>query len=261
MPRRLARAGVAQRQHVLVAAVADTRERRQSPIPPKRSRTPWRRGSRASKRVPRLACMQTDALGRAVVNGHEDGRPLGDGHRGRHVGAPHHVRRLGGDRAVVRRRATPGPRGAGPGGRRALIGAPAPANSPRSSPRGSPHHETATPQAGGCGPPGPRPNGPAAMPARAVPRCLPPRIASTAAVAHHTPDGWRSTGRRSSRRPPAGQRAAGLQLVAYSNSIRSSPIWPAADGGRRPPPRSLGSSSRPGPPPKTCRATARPAPP
>ena len=55
---------------------------------------------------PALGGMQTDALGRAVVNGHEDkGRPLGDGHRGRHVGAPHHVRRLGGDRAVVRRRA------------------------------------------------------------------------------------------------------------------------------------------------------------
>ena len=29
----------------------------------------------------------------------------------------------------------------------------------------------------------------------------------------HTPDGWRSTGRHSSRRPPPGQRAAGLQVV------------------------------------------------
>ena len=28
-----------------------------------------------------------------------------------------------------------------------------------------------------------------------------------------TPDGWRSTGRHSSRRPPPGQRAGGLQLV------------------------------------------------
>ena len=33
------------------------------------------------------------------------GRPLAHGHRGRHVGAPHHVRRCGGDRAVVRLRA------------------------------------------------------------------------------------------------------------------------------------------------------------
>ena len=32
-------------------------------------------------------------------------------------------------------------------------------------------------------------------------------------AARHTPDGWRSTGRHSSRRPPPGQRAAGLQLV------------------------------------------------
>ena len=32
-------------------------------------------------------------------------------------------------------------------------------------------------------------------------------------AAHHTPDGWRSTGRHSSRRHPAGQRAAGLTEV------------------------------------------------
>ena len=50
--------------------------------------------------------MQTDALGRAVIDGHEHaGRSLAPGHRGRHVGAPHDVRRLGGDRAVVRLRA------------------------------------------------------------------------------------------------------------------------------------------------------------
>ena len=44
---------------------------------------------------PVLGGMQTDALGRAVINGHEDkGRPLSDGHRGRHVRPPHHVGRL-----------------------------------------------------------------------------------------------------------------------------------------------------------------------
>ena len=53
-----------------------------------------------------LGRMQTDALGRAVIDGHEHaGRSLAPGHRGRHVGAPHDVRRLGGDRAVVRLRA------------------------------------------------------------------------------------------------------------------------------------------------------------
>ena len=67
-----------------------------------------------------------------------------------------------------------------------------------------------------------RTDGPAAMPARAASRCLPPRRDTRprpcphAADALHTirPTGWRSTGRRSSRRPPAGQRAAGLQLVS-----------------------------------------------
>ena len=43
----------------------------------KRSRMPWRIGSRASA-GPALGGMKTDALGRAVVNGHEDkGWPLG----------------------------------------------------------------------------------------------------------------------------------------------------------------------------------------
>ena len=47
--------------------------------------------------------MEPDALGRAVIDGHEDeGCPLGDGHGGRHVRAPHHVGRLGGDGPVVR---------------------------------------------------------------------------------------------------------------------------------------------------------------
>ena len=41
-------------------------------------------------------------LGRTVIDGHEDERrPLAHGHRGGHVRAPHHVRGLGGDRAVV----------------------------------------------------------------------------------------------------------------------------------------------------------------
>ena len=54
---------------------------------------------------PVLGGMQTAALGRAVINGHEDtGRPLSDGHRGRHVRTPHHVGRLSGDGPVVRRR-------------------------------------------------------------------------------------------------------------------------------------------------------------
>ena len=61
-----------------------------SPMPPKRSRMPWRIGSRASKRVPALGGMKTDALGRAVVNGHEDkGWTLGDGHRAAVMSVPH----------------------------------------------------------------------------------------------------------------------------------------------------------------------------
>ena len=63
-------------------------------------------GLQGLEAVAALGRMQTDALGRAVIDGHEHaGRPLAHGHRGRHVGAPHHVRRLGGDRAVVHRRA------------------------------------------------------------------------------------------------------------------------------------------------------------
>ena len=73
-------------------------------MPPKRSRRPWRIGSRASKRFPRLAAW-SPMHGRAVIDGHEDeGRPLGDRHGGRHVCAPHHVGRLGGDGPVVRLR-------------------------------------------------------------------------------------------------------------------------------------------------------------
>ena len=54
---------------------------------------------------PALGGMEPDACGRAVIDGHEDdGRPLGDRHGGRHVCAPHHVGRLGGDGPVVRLR-------------------------------------------------------------------------------------------------------------------------------------------------------------
>ena len=54
---------------------------------------------------PALGGMEADARGRAVIDGHEDeGCPLGDGHGGRHVCAPHHVGRLGGDGPVVRLR-------------------------------------------------------------------------------------------------------------------------------------------------------------
>ena len=58
------------------------------------------------KSGPALGRMQADALGRAVIDGHEDeGRALAHGHCGRHVRAPHHIGGRGGDRAVVRLRA------------------------------------------------------------------------------------------------------------------------------------------------------------
>ena len=54
---------------------------------------------------PALGGMEPDARGRAVIDGHEDdGCPLGDGHGGRHVCAPHHVGSLGGDGPIVRLR-------------------------------------------------------------------------------------------------------------------------------------------------------------
>ena len=44
------------------------------------------------KSGPALGRMQADALGRAVIDGHEDeGRALAHGHCGRHVRAPHHI--------------------------------------------------------------------------------------------------------------------------------------------------------------------------
>ena len=58
------------------------------------------------KSGPALGRMQADALGCAVIDGHEDaGRALTHGHRGRHVRAPHHIGGLGGDGPVVRLRA------------------------------------------------------------------------------------------------------------------------------------------------------------
>ena len=52
--------------------------------------------------VPARGRMQADALGRTVIDGHEhERRPLAHGHRGSHVRAPHHVRDLRGNRAVM----------------------------------------------------------------------------------------------------------------------------------------------------------------
>ena len=50
--------------------------------------------------------MEADALGRTVIDGHEDaGRPLSDRHRGRQVRPPHHVGGRRGDRSIVGLRA------------------------------------------------------------------------------------------------------------------------------------------------------------
>ena len=74
-------------------------------MPPKRSRIALADRLQGLEAGPALGGMKTDALGRAVVNGHEDkGWPLGDGHRGRHVRTPHYVGRLSGDGPVVRLR-------------------------------------------------------------------------------------------------------------------------------------------------------------
>ena len=198
---------------------------------------------------PALGGMQTDALGRAVVNGHEDtGRPLGDGHRGRHVGAPHHVRRLGGDRAVVRRRAMrlahavrglevvrthssahPLLRGPNPLDPQLRPGFPVALTMKR---RRLKHPADVAHQDLVRG----RTDGPAAMPARAVPRCLPPRIDTRprpcphAADALHTirPTGGDRLGAapRVDLRRANGRPASSWSPFAYSNSvsIRSSPI-------------------------------------
>ena len=77
-----------------------------SPMSPKRSRTPWRIGSRASKRFPRAAACRPMHFCRTVIDGHEnERRPLAHGHCGSHVRAPHHVRDLRGNRAVMYLRA------------------------------------------------------------------------------------------------------------------------------------------------------------
>ena len=183
------------------------------------------------KSGPALGRMQADALGCAVIDGHEDeGRDLTHGHRGRHVRAPHHIGGLGGDgpvRAPSGR--ARGPRGAGPGGRApASTGAPAPGTCgfprPEAAPRlsGTLRHETATPRAcGQYGRPGRRPG--RRRPARAGKGTSSPAAAHTRwsgrgatrgrPAARRTPDAWRSRGRPSSPRPPPGQRAGRLQLV------------------------------------------------
>jgi hypothetical protein len=67
--------------------------------PPKCSRTPWRSGSNASKRLPDL---EADALAGAVIHRHEDADPaVFGGHRGGHVRPPHHVRSFRDDGPVV----------------------------------------------------------------------------------------------------------------------------------------------------------------
>ena len=184
--------------------------------------------------VPALGGMEPDALGRAVIDGHEDeGYPLGDGHGGRHVRAPHHVGRLGGDGPVVRlwpvrvARALrgleaglphqpPHPflRGPNPVDPQLRPGLPVPLAM-----------KTARLRAPGeCGPPGRRPGqrrsarGDDTAQGTVSPAAAHTHWSGRGATrgrpaARHTPDGWRSTGRHSSRRPPPGQRAAGLQLV------------------------------------------------
>ena len=183
------------------------------------------------KSGPALGRMQADALGCAVIDGHEDaGRALTHGHRGRHVRAPHHIGGLGGDGPVVRLRAVRvAHAGAGPGGRApASTGAPAPGTCgfprPEASPRlsGTLRHETATPRAcGQYGRPGRRPG--RRRPARAGKGTSSPAAAHTRwsgrgatrgrPAARRTLDAWRSSGRPSSPRPPPGQRAGRLQLV------------------------------------------------
>ena len=90
---------------------------------------------------------------------------------------------------------------------------------------GSPRHETARLRAPGeCGPPRRHPGrrrpdrGDDTAPGTGSPDASHTRWSGRSATrgrpaARHTPDGWRSTGRHSSRRPPPGQRAVGLQLV------------------------------------------------
>ena len=183
------------------------------------------------KSGPALGRMQADALGCAVIDGHEDeGRALTHGHRGRHVRAPHHIGGLGGDGPVVRLRAVRvahAVRGlevvlphqpAHP-----LLGR-ADSHDPQLRPgfpvpfamkrRRLEHAANMADQdvvRGGADRP---------APARGR-RRLPPRIHAGAGAVPHAadplhavrPTAWRSSGRPSSPRPPPGQRAGRLQLV------------------------------------------------
>ena len=192
---------------------------------------------------PALGGMEPDARGRAVIDGHEDdGCPLGDGHGGRHVCAPHHVGRLGGDGPIVRPSAhARGPRAAGLGGRaRASTGAPAPSRCafprPAASPRlfGRPHHETARLRAPGeGGPPGRRPGQRrSARGDDTVQETVSPAAAHThwsgrgatrgRPAARQTPDGWRSTSGATHRvdlRRAKGPPASSWSTFAYSHSV------------------------------------------
>ena len=73
-----------------------------SPMGPKRSRTTLANRLQGLKPGATLGRMETDALGRTVIDGHADaGRPLADRHRGRHVRPPHHVGGRRGDRSIM----------------------------------------------------------------------------------------------------------------------------------------------------------------
>ena len=148
-----------------------------------------------------LGRMQTDARGRAVIDGHKHaGRSLAPGHRGRHVGAPHDVRRLGGDRAVVRLRAMrvahavrglevvlahqsayPLLRGTNPLDPQLCPDFPVPLAMKRrrlEHPANMDHQDLVRSRA----------DGPAAMPQHAVPPGLPPRIHTRPRPRPHTAD-------------------------------------------------------------------------
>ncbi len=78
-----------------------------SPMAPKHSRTPWRTGSNASKRVPRVAACLTCATRRTMVDRHEhaDLLPVPEKDR-RHVRAPHLIDPQRHDGSIMSPRAT-----------------------------------------------------------------------------------------------------------------------------------------------------------
>ena len=208
--------------------------------------------------------MQTDALGRAVINGHEDkGRPLRDGHRGRHVRTPHHVGRLSGDGPVVRLRPV---RVTRTGRGLEVVCAHQPPHpllrgAPPLDPQRRPHLSVALAMKrrsfehptnvghqdvirGGAD----RTAADDTSPGTRSPDASHTRWSGRSGTrgrpaARHTPDGWRSNGRHSSRRPPPGQRDAGLQVVHFRveqlvlhqqfSTGRSSSAGPAGSTGRR----------------------------